>query len=134
MKNFSIKKESNIHLIPGIESVNVFGVELPNTSISHNYNLSCVYNVELKYVLNNYDPVYQIYLNVTPEDLFELIEKFPYARHCEIPYNFNNDDLFMIYSKALQPKEFDFAVFSYDVLFDNLPQKEVKVFFLYKIK
>lgn len=127
MKNYSIKKDDNLHLVPGIENINVFGIELPNTSISENYNFSCVYNVELKYIPNNEDPTYQIILNVAPEEIYELLEKYPYAKNCEIPYNFDNDELFLVYGRTLQAKEFDFAVFSYEVLFGNLSNQDLKV-------
>jgi len=114
-------------LVPGIENVNIFGIEVPNTSISEGYNFSCVYSIELKYVNNNEDPVYQVILNITPEDIYELLEKYPYAKKCEIPYNYNNDDLFLIYGKALQSKEFDFAEFKYKAIFENITNSELKV-------
>ena len=131
MKNYSIRKDDNLHLVPGIENVNIFGVEVPNTSVSEVYNFSCVYNIELKYVQNNEDPLYQVILNVAPEEIYELLEKYPYAKNCEIPYNYNNDDLFLVYGKTLQAKEFDFAVIDYKMLIDNLTDQDFKVINIY---
>lgn len=119
-----------MHLVPGIENVNIFGVEVPNTSISDDYNFSCVYNIELKYIQNNEDPLYQIILNVSPEEIYDLLEKYPYAKKCEIPYNYNNDDLFLIYGKSLQSKEFDFAVFDIRTLLENISNQDLKVIIL----
>lgn len=71
--------------------------------------------------------MYQVILNITPEDIYELLEKYPHAKKCEIPYNYNNDDLFLIYGKALQSKEFDFAEFNYKTVFDYVTSSDLKV-------
>jgi len=127
VKNFSFKKDENLHIIPGLENVNIFGVEIPNTNISDFYNFSCVNKVELNYVANNGDPIYEIVLNIAPEEIYFLLEKYPDIKNCEISYNTNNDDLFMIYGITLQSAEFDFAVFDYKVIFENLSNEDLKV-------
>jgi len=127
VKHFSIKKDENLHLVPGIENVNVFGVEVPNTNISKEYNFSCIYNVELKYIQNNEDPTYQIILNINPEDIYDLLERYPYIKKCEIPYYFNNDQLFLIYGKTFQSSYFDYEIFENKILIEKISNDNLKV-------
>jgi hypothetical protein len=127
VENFAILKDENLYLVPGMENSLIFGVEVPNTNIKENYSLQCIYNTRIKYMNNNNDPTYQVILDIVPEDVLELIEKYPNAKECNIPYNINNDDLFLIYGKSLQKHEFDYASFSYDILLENSNLKDIKV-------
>ena len=104
-------------------------MEIPNTSISSQYNFPCLNKIELKYVDNKEYSFYQIFLNIIPEDLLEFADKYPYAMKCLIPYKNNNDDLFMVYGITLQEKEFDYLIIEYGHLFKNINDLELKVNF-----